>query len=52
MAIAQYAEWFACFAVPGMLAMFFLTATVFIGLASRFTEEQDREWWAAPAHGF
>jgi GNAT superfamily N-acetyltransferase len=43
--VADFAEWFACFAVPGVLAMFLLTATVFIGLASRFTEEQDREWW-------
>ena len=45
MAVAEYAEWFASFAVPGVLAMFLLTATMFIGLASRFTEEQDREWW-------
>lgn len=45
MAVADYAEWFTCFAVPGVLAMFLLTATMFIGLASRFTEEQDREWW-------
>ncbi|WHZ17598.1 MAG: hypothetical protein OJF52_004450 [Nitrospira sp.] len=43
--VANFAEWFACFAVPGVLVMFLLTATVFIGLASRFTEEQDREWW-------
>lgn len=43
--VAQYAEWFAFLAVPGVLAVFLLTATIFIGLASRFTEEQDREWW-------
>ena len=43
--VARFAEWFACFAVPGVLALFLLTATIFIGLASRFTEEQDREWW-------
>lgn len=43
--VGEFAEWFAAFAVPGVLAMFLLTATVFIGLASRFTEEQDREWW-------
>ena len=43
--VAQYAEWFTTFAVPGVLTVFLLTATVFIGLASRFTEEQDREWW-------
>ena len=43
--VAKFAEWFATFAVPGVLAVFLLTATIFIGLASRFTEEQDREWW-------
>ncbi len=43
--VAHCAEWFATFAVPGVLTVFLLTATVFIGLASRFTEEQDREWW-------
>ncbi len=43
--VSTYAEWFAGFAVPAVLAIFLLTATVFIGLASRFTEEQDREWW-------
>ena len=43
--VAQFAELFATFAVPGALAIFLLTATIFIGLASRFTEEQDREWW-------
>ena len=45
MIVATFAEWFATFAVPAVLAIFLLTATVFIGLASRFTEEQDREWW-------
>ena len=43
--VAQFAEWYACFAVPGVLTVFLLTATIFIGFASRFTEEQDREWW-------
>lgn len=43
--VAKFAECFATFAVPGVLAIFLLTASVFIGLASRFTEEQDREWW-------
>ena len=46
-----FAEWFAFLAVPGVLAVFLLTATIFIGLASRFTEEQDREWWGAPVPG-
>ncbi|MCW5793099.1 MAG: patatin-like phospholipase family protein [Nitrospira sp.] len=43
--VASHAEWFATLAVPGVLTIFLLTATIFIGLASRFTEEQDREWW-------
>lgn len=43
--VAVHAEWFATLAVPGVLMIFLLTATIFIGLASRFTEEQDREWW-------
>ena len=43
--VADYSEWFTCLAVPGVLSIFLLTATIFIGLASRFTEEQDREWW-------
>jgi len=43
--LTAHAEWFATLAVPTVLAIFLLTATIFIGLASRFTEEQDREWW-------
>ena len=43
--MASHTEWFATLAVPGVLTIFLLTATIFIGLASRFTEEQDREWW-------
>lgn len=43
--VASFPEWFACFALPAVLAIFLFTATIFIGLASRFTEEQDREWW-------
>jgi hypothetical protein len=43
--VADFAEWYACFAVPGFLAMFLLTATVFVGVASRYTDDHDREWW-------
>ena len=45
LSVAAHTEWFATLAVPGVLTIFLLTATIFIGLASRFTEEQDREWW-------
>ncbi|MBI3629657.1 MAG: patatin-like phospholipase family protein [Candidatus Rokubacteria bacterium] len=35
-----------CFAVPLFVAMFLLSAVVFIGLVSRWTDDEDREWWA------
>jgi hypothetical protein len=44
-AVKEFAEWYASFAVPGFLTMFVLTATVFIGVASRYTDDHDREWW-------
>ena len=37
--------WYACAAVPAFLAIFLLAATLFIGIASRFTGDGDREWW-------
>ncbi|HEY6083837.1 MAG TPA: patatin-like phospholipase family protein [Nitrospira sp.] len=43
--VADFAEWYACFAVPGFIAMFLLTATIFVGVASRYTDDHDREWW-------
>jgi hypothetical protein len=43
--VADFAEWYACFAVPGFLTMFLLTATIFVGVASRYTDDDDREWW-------
>lgn len=39
-------EIFACFAVPLLLALFVLAVTLFVGLASSFTNEEDREWLA------
>jgi len=39
-------ELFVAFAVPVFLLVFLLTATIFIGLASRRTGDADREWWA------
>jgi len=43
--VGEFAEWYACFAFPGILAMFLLTATLFVGVASRYTDDHDREWW-------
>ena len=43
--VTDFAEWYTCFAIPGLLAMFLLAATVFIGVASRYTDDHDREWW-------
>jgi len=45
MPVSSYAEWYAGFAVPGVLAMFLLTASLFVGVASRYTDDDDREWW-------
>ena len=39
-------ELYVCFAVPAFLLVFLITATLFIGLASKRTGDADREWWA------
>lgn len=43
--VSEFAEWYSTFAVPGFLTMFLLTATIFVGVASRYTDDHDREWW-------
>jgi hypothetical protein len=40
------AELYVCFAVPLYLSLFFFTLTVFVGICSRETTDEDREWWA------
>jgi len=45
MPVASFAEWYACLGVPGALTVFLLTATLFVGVASRYTDDDDREWW-------
>ena len=40
-----YRDWYAVAAVPGFLSIFLLSATLFIGIGSRFTGDGDREWW-------
>ncbi|MEP7076130.1 MAG: patatin-like phospholipase family protein [Acidobacteriota bacterium] len=37
---------FVCFAVPLFLAVFLLAATIFVGVASKFESDGDREWFA------
>jgi hypothetical protein len=44
--VPTYADWYTFTAVPVFLSLFLLAATLFIGLASRFTGDGDREWWA------
>jgi hypothetical protein len=44
--MASYADWYTLAAVPIFLSLFLLAATLFIGLASRFTGDGEREWWA------
>ena len=44
--LSSYADWYTLAAVPVFLSLFLLAATLFIGLASRFTGDGDREWWA------
>ncbi|HET7910315.1 MAG TPA: patatin-like phospholipase family protein [Nitrospira sp.] len=43
--VREFAEWYGTFAVAGFLTMFLLTATIFVGVASRYTDDHDREWW-------
>ncbi len=37
---------YTCFAAPALWFTFTLAETIFIGLSSRVTGEEDREWWA------
>ncbi len=35
-----------CFAAPFFLVLFLIAATIFVGVASKITSDEDREWWA------
>jgi hypothetical protein len=37
---------YATFAVPAMAGAFWLAMALYAGLMGRYTDEQDREWWA------
>jgi hypothetical protein len=39
------AELYVCLAVPLVLLIFFIQASIFVGLSSRWNEDNDREWW-------
>jgi hypothetical protein len=39
-------ELYVCFAAPLLLGLFLVAATLFVGLASYFTDDEDREWLA------
>jgi hypothetical protein len=37
---------YVCLALPLFLLAYLVAATLFVGLVSRFTDDEDREWWA------
>ncbi len=37
---------YGCFAAPVFLSLFLVAATIFIGVSSDVTSDEDREWWA------
>lgn len=43
--VADFAEWYAAFAVPGFMGLFLLVATLFIGLTARWTGDDEHEFW-------
>lgn len=43
--VSSYPEWYGVLAVPAFLGVFLVVAALFIGLSSRLTDDQDREWW-------
>jgi hypothetical protein len=42
----KFAELYACFGIPLFLALFLVALIAFAGLSSRWTGDEDREWWA------
>jgi hypothetical protein len=43
------AELYGVFAVPLFLTLFFLAVLTFAGISSRWTNDEDREWWGRAA---
>jgi hypothetical protein len=44
--VDQYHNWYACLGAPAVLAAFLSAAVLVVGLASKKTGDEDREWWA------
>ncbi len=44
--VNNFAVYYGAFAIPVFLSLFLLAATLFVGLSGRFTDDEDREWWA------
>jgi len=42
----KYAELYCCFGIPLFLGLFLVALVAFAGLSSRWTGDEDREWWA------
>ena len=43
--LTPYAALYTCFAVPAVLLVFYIQATIFVGVSSHRNEDHDREWW-------
>jgi hypothetical protein len=43
--MTPWAAMYTCFAVPAILLVFYVQASIFVGFSSRRNEEYDREWW-------
>lgn len=43
--VSSCPEWYGVLAAPAFLGVFLFAATLYIGLSSRLTDDQDREWW-------
>lgn len=43
--LTPWATLYTCFAVPAMLLVFYVQATIFVGISSYRNEDHDREWW-------
>jgi hypothetical protein len=41
-----FAELYSCLAIPLFIGLFILALVAFAGFSSRWTDDQDREWWA------
>lgn len=43
---SYYLSLYGCFAAPLFIIVFLVAATIFIGVGSNVTSDEDREWWA------